>query len=212
MVICPANIPGPHFPLPAGKLGAGCPVNVHSPHYPSWHRAKTLSEWEARAIAAQQTAGSWWYKYTSPIYADINITPGPRLSPPYSAKTLSEWEAWAIAAQQDRWKLVVICPANILGPPLAACPGAESVASAKKLLDGSVYPFVPPLGESGMTSTGVLITRGPAPRSCWTRRCTSLSHALGVRVCIGRAVLELMGRHGLHEVTAQLPTTELPWP
>ncbi|GAB4817129.1 hypothetical protein N2152v2_004175 [Parachlorella kessleri] len=75
---------------------------------------------------------------------DFNLNIGTEM-PYYTAKTLSEWEAWAITAQQDRWRLVVICPANILGPPLAACPGAESVASAKKLLDGSVYPFVPPL-------------------------------------------------------------------
>ncbi len=65
------------------------------------------------------------------------------------AKTVSEWEAWAIAAQQRRWSLVVICPANILGPPVAASAGTESVATAKKLLDGSIYPFVPPLGALG---------------------------------------------------------------
>jgi hypothetical protein len=59
---------------------------------------------------------------------------------------VAEWEAWALAAQQSHWSLVVINPAIVLGPPLAANRGSEAVVTAKKMLDGSSWPFAPPMG------------------------------------------------------------------
>ncbi|PRW32669.1 heme peroxidase-related [Chlorella sorokiniana] len=64
----------------------------------------------------------------------------------FAAKAVAEMQAWSIAGQQDRWRLVAICPATVYGPLLARSPGMGSTPALKKLLDGSFWPFVAPLG------------------------------------------------------------------
>ncbi|GAB4819940.1 hypothetical protein N2152v2_006986 [Parachlorella kessleri] len=61
------------------------------------------------------------------------------------SKTLSEWEAWSIYAQQKRWSLVVIIPATVVGPPLAANKLSEGVTSTQDMLNGRLSMF-PPIG------------------------------------------------------------------
>lgn len=38
---------------------------------------------------------------------------------------------------------------QVMGPPLAANSSSESVKSWVKLMDGSTWPLVPPMGGSG---------------------------------------------------------------
>lgn len=58
---------------------------------------------------------------------------------PYNySKTLAEREAWRIAEQQDRWRLVVINPALVIGPALNANPTSESFAIMKQLGRGDL--------------------------------------------------------------------------
>jgi hypothetical protein len=66
--------------------------------------------------------------------------------PLHRAKTISEWQAWSMCAQQRRWSLVVINPAIVVGPPLAANRQSEAVMSTKYLFDAHL-PFAIPIGE-----------------------------------------------------------------
>lgn len=91
------------------------------------------------------------------------------------AKTLSEWEAWAIHAQQTRWELVVINPAVVMGPPLAGIRGSEIIESTCKLLDGSSYPFVPPLGACWRFKSA------PVGGSQWVAQALGTGHLLTPR-------------------------------
>ena len=65
---------------------------------------------------------------------------------PYSySKTLAEKEAWAIAGAQEQWQLVVINPSFVMGPPLGAQPGSESVQLLRDFLSGKYATGVPEL-------------------------------------------------------------------
>ncbi|WP_162651441.1 NAD-dependent epimerase/dehydratase family protein [Lentilitoribacter sp. Alg239-R112] len=59
------------------------------------------------------------------------------------SKTQAEKAAWDIAKAQDRWKLVVINPAFVMGPGVTLQPNSESVAVMKQLGDGTMKMGVP---------------------------------------------------------------------
>jgi nucleoside-diphosphate-sugar epimerase len=63
---------------------------------------------------------------------------------PYS-KTLAERAAWEMADAQDRWKLVVINPALIMGPSTAAKQSSASFNYIKALGAGAFKKGVPPV-------------------------------------------------------------------
>jgi nucleoside-diphosphate-sugar epimerase len=63
---------------------------------------------------------------------------------PYS-KTLAERAAWDMANAQDRWKLVVINPALIMGPGIAAKQSSASFNYIKALGAGAFRNGVPPV-------------------------------------------------------------------
>lgn len=65
---------------------------------------------------------------------------------PYSySKTLAEKKAWEISKEQDRWDLVVINPAMVLGPSLTPMTISGSVALMKQFGDGTAKFGVPAL-------------------------------------------------------------------
>lgn len=68
---------------------------------------------------------------------------------PYSySKTLAEREAWRLAEGQDRWRLVVINPAMILGPSLGSAPTSDSFSTIRMLIDGTARLGAPRIGVS----------------------------------------------------------------
>lgn len=69
---------------------------------------------------------------------------------PYSfSKTQAERAAWDMANDQDRWKLVTINPAFILGPSISGTSTSESHNLMRQLGDGTMKSGVPPF-EIGM--------------------------------------------------------------
>ena len=66
---------------------------------------------------------------------------------PYS-KTLAEKEAWRLAAGQERWDLVTINPAMIVGPALGSTPTSESFNTVRMMIDGTARLGAPRLGIS----------------------------------------------------------------
>ncbi|MEQ9365654.1 MAG: NAD-dependent epimerase/dehydratase family protein [Leptospirales bacterium] len=65
---------------------------------------------------------------------------------PYSySKTVAEREAWKIAGAQDRWDLVVINPAFVLGPSLSRRADGTSVGFMKSMAGGEFRFGVPDL-------------------------------------------------------------------
>lgn len=69
---------------------------------------------------------------------------------PYSfSKTQAERAAWEMANGQDRWKLVTINPAFILGPSISGTSTSESHNLMRQLGDGTMKSGVPPF-EIGM--------------------------------------------------------------
>ena len=65
---------------------------------------------------------------------------------PYSySKTLAEREAWKIHDGQQRWDLVTINPALVVGPGINPFATSESFALVRQLGDGSMKPGVPDL-------------------------------------------------------------------
>ncbi|PIE27951.1 MAG: diaminohydroxyphosphoribosylaminopyrimidine deaminase [Micrococcales bacterium] len=63
---------------------------------------------------------------------------------PYSlSKTLAEKAAWQIAGAQDRWRLVVINPALVIGPALNDAPTSASFTIVQQLGDGTMKLGVP---------------------------------------------------------------------
>ncbi|MCB9591150.1 MAG: NAD-dependent epimerase/dehydratase family protein [Sandaracinaceae bacterium] len=63
---------------------------------------------------------------------------------PYSlSKTLAEKEAWRIAEAQDRWRLVVMNPAMVMGPGLRIHRDSESFSLLKRIIDGSFSSGMP---------------------------------------------------------------------
>ena len=61
---------------------------------------------------------------------------------PYS-KVKAELAAWDIAKQQDQWKLVVLNPAFVMGPPLTADTNSESIQFMKDMLGGKFFTGAP---------------------------------------------------------------------
>ncbi len=65
---------------------------------------------------------------------------------PYSySKLLAEKEAWAISEKQNQWKLVVINPSFVIGPPLGNHPHSESLGIMNQLLSGKLAMGAPDL-------------------------------------------------------------------
>jgi nucleoside-diphosphate-sugar epimerase len=63
---------------------------------------------------------------------------------PYSySKTIAEKEAWAIAGKQDRWDLLTINPAVILGPSVSKRTDSYSISAMIHLGDGTYKDGVP---------------------------------------------------------------------
>jgi nucleoside-diphosphate-sugar epimerase len=63
---------------------------------------------------------------------------------PYSySKTLAEREAWSLVEGQQRWDLVTINPALVVGPGLNPFATSESFSLVRQLGDGSMKPGVP---------------------------------------------------------------------
>lgn len=63
---------------------------------------------------------------------------------PYSySKTVAEKEAWKIAESQNRWRLVVINPAFVIGPGINPKSTSDSFNLIKQLGDGSMRSGVP---------------------------------------------------------------------
>ncbi|MEM6993157.1 MAG: NAD-dependent epimerase/dehydratase family protein [Myxococcota bacterium] len=65
---------------------------------------------------------------------------------PYSlSKTLAEKKAWKIAEGQERWRLVVVNPAMVMGPGLRVHTGSESFNLMKQIVDGTMSAGMPDL-------------------------------------------------------------------
>ncbi len=65
---------------------------------------------------------------------------------PYSySKVIAEKEAWRIHDAQQRWRLVVINPSFVMGPPLADTTHSESITLMKDLLKGKYRSGAPDL-------------------------------------------------------------------
>ena len=65
---------------------------------------------------------------------------------PYSySKTLAEKEAWEIAGKQNRWDLIVINPAFVMGPALSKRIDSTSVQTMQQLCNGTFFLGVPEL-------------------------------------------------------------------
>ncbi len=69
---------------------------------------------------------------------------------PYAySKTLAERAAWEMAGAQDRWKLVAINPAFIMGPSVSGTSTSESHNIIRQFGDGTLKSGLPPF-EIGM--------------------------------------------------------------
>jgi nucleoside-diphosphate-sugar epimerase len=65
---------------------------------------------------------------------------------PYSySKVVAEKEAWKIAGEQNNWKLVVINPSFVLGPPLTGSSDSESLNLMKDIMKGKFFLGAPDL-------------------------------------------------------------------
>ncbi len=65
---------------------------------------------------------------------------------PYSySKVIAEKEAWKLAENQDQWKLVVINPSFVMGPPLGGASDSESINFMKDMLKGKFFFGAPDL-------------------------------------------------------------------
>jgi nucleoside-diphosphate-sugar epimerase len=65
---------------------------------------------------------------------------------PYS-KTVAEQEAWKYEQAQDRWDLVTIHPALVLGPSLTNASGSTSLSTMKQFADGTLLAGAPDLAS-----------------------------------------------------------------
>jgi dihydroflavonol-4-reductase len=66
------------------------------------------------------------------------------LHQPYSfSKMVAEREAWVIADGQERWRLVVVNPALVVGPSLSKSVTSESFKIVRQLVDGTFAMGVP---------------------------------------------------------------------
>lgn len=76
--------------------------------------------------------------------------------PYFLSKMLAEREAWNIADAQDRWRLVVVNPALVLGPAVGGRPTSESFSIMKQAGRGDFRVGAPKLG------TGIVDVRDVA--------------------------------------------------
>lgn len=66
---------------------------------------------------------------------------------PYSySKTLAEREAWHMVQSQDRWKLVTINPALVIGPALNPHPTSDSFTIVRQMIGGTGRMGLPRIG------------------------------------------------------------------
>ncbi len=75
----------------------------------------------------------------------FNNSSMPRHQPYSYSKVMAEREAWKIAEEQDQWKLVVINPAFVMGPPLFFKLDSESIRFFKDIIGGKLIFGVPRL-------------------------------------------------------------------
>jgi len=75
--------------------------------------------------------------------ASFNTTSSLNHSPYSYSKVLAEKEAWSIAEAQNAWKLVVVNPSLVLGPPLMADSSSGSFTIMQDILRGT-YKFGAP--------------------------------------------------------------------
>ena len=61
------------------------------------------------------------------------------------SKTMAEKKAWEIAEAQDRWRLVVVNPAMVMGPGLRIHGASESFNLMKQMIDGTMSSGMPDL-------------------------------------------------------------------
>lgn len=72
-----------------------------------------------------------------------NVTSSAAHLPYYYSKMIAEKEAWAIAGKQDRWDLLAINPALILGPSLSKRTDSYSISAMIRFGDGTYKNGVP---------------------------------------------------------------------
>ena len=80
---------------------------------------------------------------------DWNTSSSLTVTPYNYSKTLAEKAAWEMAGAQDRWKLVVINPALVLGPGISPDQTSESFSYMKAFGNGALKDGAPPR-EIGM--------------------------------------------------------------
>ncbi|GLC45513.1 hypothetical protein PLESTF_001109100 [Pleodorina starrii] len=101
-----------------------------------------------------------------------NTTASPSFLPYSYSKTQAERHAWELAGQQSRWRLVVINPGLVFGPPVGAtCAANESVALLRRICRGLMYPWAPNIGIAHVDIRDVaaahclaMVTEGAAGR------------------------------------------------
>ncbi|GLC45512.1 hypothetical protein PLESTF_001109200 [Pleodorina starrii] len=101
-----------------------------------------------------------------------NTTASPSFLPYSYSKTQAERRAWELAGQQSRWRLVVINPGLVFGPPVGAtCAANESVALLRRICRGLMYPWAPNIGIAHVDIRDVaaahclaMVTEGAAGR------------------------------------------------
>lgn len=65
---------------------------------------------------------------------------------PYSySKVMAEKKAWQLSEQQENWKLVVINPSFVVGPPLTLRSSSESLTFMRDILSGKFFLGAPHL-------------------------------------------------------------------
>lgn len=77
--------------------------------------------------------------------ADFNTSSSVSHQPYSYSKVVAEKKAWEIVETQDNWRLVVINPSFVLGPPLNANSNSESIQLMKDMLNGKYYLGAPDL-------------------------------------------------------------------
>lgn len=68
--------------------------------------------------------------------ADFNTTSSSTHQPYAYSKVLAEKEAWKIAGAQNKWKMVVMNPAFVMGPMLSPVTDSESIQFMKDMVGG----------------------------------------------------------------------------
>ena len=124
---------------------------------------------------------------------------------PYSySKTLAEREAWKMAEGQDKWTLVVINPALVIGPSVSGKSTSASHDIVRQLGDGSMKAGVPPL------SMGMVDVRDVADahiRAAYIKKATGRYMVFNEAQSLLELASLLKQKYG---ATYPLPSKELP--